>query len=307
MRQIFVFIVLTATTHASNNARMKNWNSLQAETRSQFSTIDAAGCGQRPLPDNGIQELNTRVVGGFESIPNSWPSICSLRYIAYPNSHSCGANLIKNLDGTYFMLTAAHCVQNDPSADHYFAYCGIHSTVNSNETYKVRVNFTALYSHYWFNRHTMDYDVAIFQISSHVPTSRFISPVCLPNDDWLDGETAIVAGWGSLYPETSQSRVLHQVTLPVMAQETCQSMYGSSMITDRMFCAGLLAGGVDACDGDSGGPLYAYRNNTWTIIGIVSWGYGCADPGYTSVYTDVMVVKSWINDVLNDPSHPVVG
>ena len=43
------------------------------------ATIDAAGCGKRPLlPDNGESELGAsqaRIVGGIESVPYTWPSI----------------------------------------------------------------------------------------------------------------------------------------------------------------------------------------------------------------------------------------
>ncbi|KAI8784839.1 trypsin-7, partial [Biomphalaria glabrata] len=101
----------------------------------------------------------------------------------------------------------------------------------------------------FFNHTTLDYDVAIFSISTSVPTNEFISPVCLPYEDMLVGEKAIVVGWGSLRPETPHARVLHQVTVPIMPQETCQSMYtADAVITDRMFCAGLRSGGIDACD-----------------------------------------------------------
>jgi secreted trypsin-like serine protease len=41
----------------------------------------------------------------------------------------------------------------------------------------------------------------------------------------------------------------------------------------------------DACQGDSGGPLYDDDNNV--LIGVVSWGWGCADPQYPGVYAQV--------------------
>lgn len=49
--------------------------------------------------------------------------------------------------------------------------------------------------------------------------------------------------------------------------------------------------------GDSGGPLVAkVCDNIWAIVGIVSYGVGCATPGFPGVYTRVPVYAQWIAD-----------
>ena len=45
-------------------------------------------------------------------------------------------------------------------------------------------------------------------------------------------------------------------------------------LTSRMICAGHHVTGVDACPGDSGGPLECKFDGKWAIVGIVSWGTG---------------------------------
>lgn len=50
---------------------------------------------------------------------------------------------------------------------------------------------------------------------------------------------------------------LQSATVPLLVDETCKAphVYGPDRIKSGMFCAGFLEGGVDACQGDSGGGL----------------------------------------------------
>ncbi|KAL6405250.1 trypsin [Ilyonectria robusta] len=63
-----------------------------------------------------------------------------------------------------------------------------------------------------------------------------------------------------------------------------------------MFCAGLTAGGKDSCQGDSGGPIIA--GTSGALIGVVSWGEGCAQPNRAGVYASVGSLYSFISSNL---------
>lgn len=72
-------------------------------------------------------------------------------------------------------------------------------------------------------------------------------------------------------------------------------VYGSS-ITEGMVCAGFLSEGVDACDGDSGGPLACLYEGVYTLFGLTSWGQHCGYANKPGVYVKVAHYRDWIEE-----------
>jgi hypothetical protein len=69
-----------------------------------------------------------------------------------------------------------------------------------------------------------------------------------------------------------------------------------------MVCAGDSNGGEDSCQGDSGGPLIMTNSDgEYELIGIVSWGYGCAEAGYPGVYSKVWSKLDWFFSYIGEP------
>lgn len=87
--------------------------------------------------------------------------------------------------------------------------------------------------------------------------------------------------------------VLQTVEVPIVDKKSCNRAYFlSGGISKGQVCAGYLEGGKDSCQGDSGGPLVC----NGSLSGIVSYGNGCAAPGFPGVYSDVAYYKDWIDE-----------
>ena len=89
-------------------------------------------------------------------------------------------------------------------------------------------------------------------------------------------------GLGALTQGGNVASQLQHVELQFVTRDTCNAAYDGG-VTDAMMCAQDTL--KDSCQGDSGGPLYDSENKV--LIGVVSWGYGCAQPQYPGVYSQV--------------------
>ncbi|KDR22111.1 Trypsin-1 [Zootermopsis nevadensis] len=145
--------------------------------------------------------------------------------------------------------------------------------------------------HASYNEDTIDYDIALLKVSSAFSLGTNVQPIGLQSSSVSAGTNVVVSGWGTTSEGGSASTTLRQVTVQIVSDSSCNSAYSSyGGITARMICAGTSNGGKDACQGDSGGPLIANGN----LVGIVSWGVGCARANYPGVYTKVSSLRSWI-------------
>lgn len=127
----------------------------------------------------------------------------------------------------------------------------------------------------------------------------------------LIGTNPFVAGWGALRVKGEMSPVLQQVQIPVHNNYVCEEAFirvkkldWDDQFTEKVICAGDLAGGKDSCHGDSGGPLMlpVHQDGKFPYyeIGIVSYGIKCGRPQLPAVYTNVAHFADWIQDAINE-------
>jgi trypsin len=150
---------------------------------------------------------------------------------------------------------------------------------------------TAVYVHPKFNQQSMHYDAALLILDQPVAGVR-----TLPMADLSPpaGTTVSAAGWGETreHGATSPDH-LRSVTLKIGTISACRR--GNSVLGEyfapSMMCASKP--GRDTCSGDSGGPLIASHRGRTTLVGITSFGYGCAQAAHPGVYTRVSAIRAW--------------
>lgn len=120
---------------------------------------------------------------------------------------------------------------------------------------------------------THDYDISLLFLTTPFTFSSSINKINLQTTDNIAVNTiATVSGWGLTSEDGEPSTELKFVEVPIVGRVVCQSLYYDFSVTNQMICAGWTLGGMGSCQGDSGGPLTVGDK----LVGVVSWGVGCA-------------------------------
>jgi secreted trypsin-like serine protease len=221
--------------------------------------------------------------------------------------------LIKDNDQEGWVLTAAHCVDWLSGANTIRVISG----TTQLSAPRIEQDVEQIIRHENYNSHTFENDIALLKLkplnqaqrNSDRAKPQFRRPIHLPAkaevEELSRPYVAVgVSGWGV----TSEGGVVVDKLrfvdfLPIVDNETCDRSYKTvgDSIGDGMICAGFRGGGYDACQGDSGGPLTVKSANSGVtyLIGIVSWGYGCARHLYYGVYTRVPAYFQWIEEKMS--------
>ena len=254
----------------------------------------------------GAQSIEPRVIGGSTTTIEQYPWQAAVVYDSSKVSGDpfqrqlCGGSLVT----PYIVLTAAHCVYDtDPENNSSLDPDDVNVVLGQAElsTAPPSAEFD-VQGVAWQD----DFDPTYGHPAHGVPSNDvgylvLASPynAATPIDIAGSGEGALsdpgspeeITGWGATAtsgPGSGGSDILQAATVPIVSDSSCAGSYGAYFNGSTMVCAGFPEGGVDTCFGDSGGPMQApMGDGEYRLVGITSWGSGCAEADAPGVYTRV--------------------
>jgi len=285
-----IFLSLLARQASAGNPACEDPNSLACNCRKEQNVVTDPYCKAAFL--NAVTEGDpSRIIGGEPAPPGLYPWFVRFIYSSNEDWAGCGGMLV----APEIVLTAAHCVfpNTDLSASVLSVQVGAVCPEEADNcgVPMETINVKKALANPQYNDKTSDDDFAILQLA----TRSSLTPVEMDSglvDSYSSSKNNLWAiGFGvveqkgflclifGICPVASE---LMHAELSFVPRDECNANYDGE-ISDKMMCA--ADPGQDACQGDSGGPLYDSDNDV--VVGITSWGYGCADPDYPGVYSQI--------------------
>ncbi|MEW2494241.1 serine protease [Streptomyces nodosus] len=246
-----------------------------------------------PLSSPAHATAGSVVVGGFPVDISQSPWTVALssrdRFGGTRAGQFCGGVAVDRTT----VLTAAHCVSAavlgaPPGQPGDLKVITGRTDLLSAQGQEIPV--TATWVNPGYDSHTNAGDFAVLTLASPLPASSVIRMAAAGDPAYAPGTAATVYGWGDATGDADYAHSLRAARLQVLPDAECERAYpgdeNGKYAAASMLCAGVPQGGRDACQGDSGGPLVAQGR----LIGLVSWGSGCGEPGNPGVYARVSEV-----------------
>ena len=253
-------------------------------------------CNRQPSAKSipSVSQSNLKVINGVEVDYKKYPYFGVLWIDGFPG---CGASLIRRRTQN-IVITAAHCVYQKRAAR---LQVGFYQPTRTTKKYIYNVRKVIIHPNY--NDNTFENDIALLFITATPPA--VVVPLRIPSKSvgltfTIPGTKTKVIGYGSTDPDYyDPSNKLLLGDVPIISKNSsANNQYNPSEITNGMILASKFfpdsSQNVDSCSGDSGGPLLYVYNGVTYLVGLVSWGNGCAISGYPGVYTDINYYREWI-------------
>ncbi|XP_058448537.1 uncharacterized protein LOC131428540 [Malaya genurostris] len=220
----------------------------------------------------------------------------------------CGGSLILE----NYVLTAAHCTQDNGSAPDVARFGDINLFSDKDDKYAQQLRIVEVIRHPQYKFAFSYDDIALLRLDKNVTLHDTVAPACLWIDEDVRFPTMEATGWGDTGFALERTPSLLKVTLKPITNEKCSEYYSSAnrKLRDGLRATQICAGDerMDTCPGDSGGPLQMKLLHNGKIspfiVGITSFGVACgiSTPG---VYTRVSSYYQWILETIQSKENHV--
>jgi len=243
--------------------------------------------------------FNNRIVNGNDVTDlRMWPWAGFMT-----NDYFCGAELISR----NWAITAAHCVHGvGATTSVTFGKLNRYENIQG----VTHTSTVQVIEHPNYDEYTTNNDIALLKLNNPVPGfNDYVKPVCMATtaDEYIeyDRDTCYVIGWGALQQGGASPDILQEVQSPLILQSDCRDDYRGYTITDQMICTSTESNS-GSCQGDSGGPMVCKHraSGLWDLVGVTSWGVGCANPNYPDVMARVSQFQTWIRSTVDANGGP---